>query len=223
MTDTKLTAELLDTWEGWAKAYPIPSSCVLSLIAAARASLSAPTETAEARDWAETLVDRASQGWGIHHGHYKALVDAVTKALAQLQADAAAARASLESRGDTATLLKACRWLYERGHKSAATDLDYNWNDSPPGDGSCQPLHLCPSAAGAEPMAGWVAVSERIPEAYELVQFATYAGVCVGSRNELLVWEDMLDTDAACDCEKYDHEQVTHWAPLLPSPPKVTP
>ena len=35
-----------------------------------------------------------------------------------------------------------CRWLHARGHKSAATDLDYNWNDpDQPGDGSCLPVH----------------------------------------------------------------------------------
>ena len=40
----------------------------------------------------------------------------------------------------TKLLLSVCDWLYNRGHKSAATDLDCNWNDGPPGDGSCLKL-----------------------------------------------------------------------------------
>lgn len=60
-------------------------------------------------------------------------------------------------------LLCACDWLHKRGHKSAATDLDCNWNDTDqPGDGSCQPLHTVPATpARAEPAGGWDAAMAR--------------------------------------------------------------
>lgn len=71
------------------------------------------------RDWAET----GRCDMKLHHA---------LERLAQLVADA-----------ETRVLLVACNWMHKRGHKSAATDLDYNWNDTDqPGDGSCLPLHV---------------------------------------------------------------------------------
>lgn len=56
------------------------------------------------------------------------------------------------------------------------------------------------------------------------VQFATYNGATVGYRNDDGRWTDLLDVGADCTPNHdYTDEHVTHFAPLLPSPPKVTP
>jgi hypothetical protein len=69
-----------------------------------------------------------------------------------------------------------------------------------------------PSAAVAEPMAGWVAVSERLPEKWKhvLVDGGT-AYVDTGGE-----WRTTNGTQRLIEWP------VTHWMPL-PSPPKVTP
>jgi hypothetical protein len=132
----------------------------------------------------------------------------------------AAARASLDSKGDAATLLKAVEWLSSRGHQSAAVDLNYNWNDAPPGDGSCVPLHLvgpAPSAAAAESMAGWVAVSERLPgDDVPVLGLKRHWRL-----PDTVIWEQELQFWTYCDGRRIDGE-MTHWMPL-PSLTKVTP
>lgn len=55
----------------------------------------------------------------------------------------ALAAADLAGKEQRRLLDTVSRWLHSRGHKSAATDLTYNWNDpGQPGDGSCLPLHV---------------------------------------------------------------------------------
>jgi hypothetical protein len=75
-------------------------------------------------------------------------------------------------------------------------------------------------------MAGWISVSDRMPAPYEVVQFVTEPGdVRVGPRSNgpHWIWQDMTTVDQHGESDIFSDDQVTHWAPLLPSPPKVTP
>lgn len=63
-----------------------------------------------------------------------------TARVAQALADAEYPAPSSEGGFDPVMLEQVIRWLYGRGHKSAAIDLDCNWNDGPPGDGSCRKI-----------------------------------------------------------------------------------
>jgi hypothetical protein len=89
-------------------------------------------------------------------------------------------------------------------------------------------LRAALSASGAESMAGWVAFDAandaRCPISGNPVHFVTYNGATVGHRNDDGSWYDSLciGQDGTPN-DDYTDEQVTHWAPLLPSPPKVTP
>lgn len=86
-------------------------------------------------------------------------------------------------------------------------------------------VRYVPESEAAGP--AWVDCSVRMPAPYDVVQFLTHGGdVCVGPRRppfghgDDAWWEDMTDVDAACECSRYDDEQVTHWAPLLKPPSK---
>jgi hypothetical protein len=92
----------------------------------------------------------------------KADPDFASQFVMRSEVEAAKAELAPEREGAAVGLLLAvCNWLHRRGHKSAATDLDYNWNDpDQPGDGSCLPLHKAvpaPSAGEA-----WVALAVAV-------------------------------------------------------------
>lgn len=67
----------------------------------------------------------------------------------------------------------------------------------------------------------WIACTD-LPAPYQVVQFLTTANeVCVGPRHVSDGhWEDMTCVDGYGESAIYGAEQVTHWAPLLPQPPK---
>lgn len=73
----------------------------------------------------------------------------------------------------------------------------------------------------------WIAVTERLPEPSELVQFwvrgfswdSRFVGTYSADRGDGFEWEDLTDQGHDGECATYSHERVTHWR-CLPSPPE---
>ncbi len=121
-----------------------------------------------------------------------------------------AARTSLDSSGE-----------HQAWDEGLGYAMDY-YGTSNPELYDCNP-YPDSSASGAESMAGWVRCEDSMPEPFTLVQFAAVdvPGPTLGKFNGHR-WMALFDLSTP-GLRDYARGQVTHWAPLLPSPPKVTP
>jgi hypothetical protein len=158
---------------------------------------------------------------GVRGNANRELVEVAINALPAL---IAAARASLESRDSAASLTYACDGSHGMSHHDPAC----GWVGASMPYGERCPVcrgHVVSRrqseayAAGAELMAGWVKPEERRPHDNQKVLVCnSYGEARVGSYDSST--GDVLFRDGF-----WHLFQCTHWrpAPLLPSPPKVTP
>lgn len=67
------------------------------------------------------------------------------------------------------------------------------------------------SAAPAQDVAGWIPVTERLPEvAQEVIVSTEFEGVCAGILDSYGEW--------FAPCSEYKLTRVTHWMPLPAAP-----
>lgn len=76
--------------------------------------------------------------------------------------------------------------------------------------------HTTPQPAPAQDVAGWIPVTERLPEvAQEVIVSTEFEGVCAGFLDSYGEW--------FAPCSEYKLTRVTHWMSLPPAPEMVNP
>lgn len=93
-------------------------------------------------------------------------------------------------------------------YEGSDTPVLIGWERMPVGQHN---LYTAPQPAPAQDVAGWIPVTERLPEvAQEVIVSTEFEGVCAGILDSYGEW--------FAPCSEYKLTRVTHWMPLPAAP-----